>query len=837
MNRCEFDISLIHRLAENELGAEQAEAVKRHMSSCAHCRARFEEFVRMNEALRNCLVANTEYEDTADLIVRRTKSLKPSNARAFRLKRILAVAAVCVVCLALSGYLLTRVYFRKTFSYQVSGMVVRCSAGIQKMAAGEDWQSLRAGQRIGEGIAVRTPESGSFLAFDSIRIWSERAAEFESLGNRALKIREGELYIASGRRRTPVTIELGGARVISNGAVFNISRHGDRGRMGVAAGEVDLVLPDGERLRLAANQEVKFEDEGGVFNLAEAHVGNPFLRLKVSVIDRIRQRFAKVMARYRPDWMQWVRPSNGSPFSPGMWRRPEEMLQFVSYHPVRQALSANTVGDYYESLFVPSNRSLSMGKQRTIPVGWDNAVSFPAWSHDGSMIAYIEQHDKANWWPAVVKVARLDDLAHPWVISQQYEAVMPCFPLAWAPDNRHVLFMAAESFTPDNEKWWDPQYKIKIAPIDPAEGLVRAFDSPFRDLPIKLPLPVGGTISPQIVKLPWGDALLCANWGNIGYIPVEEDGQSIWNDPGLFLTNFNPRELFVAGAVWSPSGSKIIFMAVEDLKVNPVNVYILYDVEDILDGFAPPPRSLKDPRIRKVAPINAAQFSGGFSFDESLAFFEEDVNNAWRSEVPIDFSQTDFDLFYANALPDYESKPTQIQLPGSQVFLTPSPEGNRIAYCNIEEGRYELRVVSFEIEADIDVDLGGVLIDNSGTNLIVPPGTLPDNFAIRISTPFSLTEKAEHEHGETRFFALRLIDAKGLENPKFIEPMTLTIRYTDDEVAGLDEEQLQIYHYDESDPSHGGWVSLGGEVDTVNNEITVEIRHFSMFSVGGSVTR
>jgi len=72
-----------------------------------------------------------------------------------------------------------------------------------------------------------------------------------------------------------------------------------------------------------------------------------------------------------------------------------------------------------------------------------------------------------------------------------------------------------------------------------------------------------------------------------------------------------------------------------------------------------------------------------------------------------------------------------------------------------------------------------------------------------------------------------------IENPKFIEPMTLTIRYTDEEVAGLDEGMLEVYYYDESDPANPVWVALGGMVAPEHNEITVEMRHFSKFSVDG----
>jgi hypothetical protein len=107
---------------------------------------------------------------------------------------------------------------------------------------------------------------------------------------------------------------------------------------------------------------------------------------------------------------------------------------------------------------------------------------------------------------------------------------------------------------------------------------------------------------------------------------------------------------------------------------------------------------------------------------------------------------------------------------------------------------------------------------------------------VRIGTPLNTAEEAELLPGEKPLVALRLLDAEGLEKPKFLEPMTLTIRYTDQEVAGLDEAMLDIYYYDESDPLRPAWVSLTGTVDPDHNEITVEIRHFSKFSVGPKTT-
>jgi hypothetical protein len=442
-----------------------------------------------------------------------------------------------------------------------------------------------------------------------------------------------------------------------------------------------------------------------------------------------------------------------------------------------------------------------------------------------------------------VRVVRLDDLENPWDISQECESVIPFQGVAWAPDNRHVLFTMDDNMEIDDKGhwWWNGPYKIKIAPVDPEQGPLRDFITPFRDIPVNTELVMGATVSPHIVKLPWGDAMLCTNWGNIGYIPIEPDGQSVPHASGLHLTDFDPREVLVFGAGWSPSASMIMFTAVEGFHFGQIKTYILHDVEDILDGFSNPPRSIDDPRIRWVASSENYQAGGGFSYDESLAFFQEDVNQAWDPNYPTNLRGTNFDLFYASVLPGQESGVVQIHVPGSQLFMELSPEGNRLVYSNyVEEtkgrvsvGKGELIVVSFDIKTEVDVALGGFLMDNSGTNLIVPPGTLKEDFGVTISTPFSIGQEAELTEGDNTFFALRLLDTKGLDKPQFIEPMTLTIRYTDDEVEGLEEWALDIYYYDETDPENPRWVPLGGTVDPEYNEITVEIQHFSKFAAGG----
>lgn len=752
------------------------------------------------------------------------------------LKKLLVVLLALIVAVVLSVYLFIRINFSRTYATQIAGVVMRCSEGIKIKYAGGEWKPLKAADRLEEGTQISMPESGrSFMSFDGVRLLSAGMLDIDITGKRAFSLKGGEVAVAAANRKRSLKISLGDASLATRESTLKLG--GGQGLFFVdcISGKIVLKLANGSKRELAAGQRATIS--GMRIEIAASQANDPFAVMKESVIDRIRERFDRVVSRYARRSSGGGERTRLGP-SGGDWTA--EGWEFASYAAgterflnLTQAGFSGSVADYYDTLFAPSNRTILIGKQKIVPLTPTYAASFPIWSHDGSMIAFTETSTYS--WPARVRVVRVDDLDNPWDISQEYEAVLPFFPITWAPDDKHVLFMVADHMefnTHGMNWWWSGPYHIKIAPVDPSSGPVREFASPFHDIPMPLRLPVGKTISPWILKLPWGDALLCANWGNIAYIPVEQDGQSVANAPGLFLTNFNPRRLFVMGGSWSSSGSMILFTAAEDLDFDKLQTYILYDVEDILDGFAQPPRSPDDPRLKKVAPSPNPQLPGNFSYDESLVFYQEDVNGAWIAINPVWMERCNFDLFYADARPDQLSRFTQIHLPGNQMFLRLSPEGNRLVYSNYDHLEYELRVVSFDIEADIDIDLGGVLIDNSGTNLIVPPGALEENFNVRISTPFTIGEEAEIPVGETRLFALRMLDAQGLEKPKFIEPMTLTIRYTQEEIAGLDEGMLEIYYYDESDTAHPAWVPLGATVDLEHNEITVEIQHFSKFSVG-----
>lgn len=71
-----------------------------------------------------------------------------------------------------------------------------------------------------------------------------------------------------------------------------------------------------------------------------------------------------------------------------------------------------------------------------------------------------------------------------------------------------------------------------------------------------------------------------------------------------------------------------------------------------------------------------------------------------------------------------------------------------------------------------------------------------------------------------------------LDGLTFLQPVTLVIEYTDADVAGIDENTLVLFFYDED---NGSWSQEGITVvtrDPANNRITLQITHLTEFALG-----
>ncbi|MFH1754334.1 MAG: hypothetical protein ABIA59_01410, partial [Candidatus Latescibacterota bacterium] len=454
---------------------------------------------------------------------------KRSFLRGFLKKTAIAMAA-CMALIVLSAYLFVHFYFGKTFSNQLAGEVIRCSSGMQASYSSDEWVPLKAGRRLKSGTRIRMPDgTRSFMSFDGLRVLSDGSSEVEITGIRAFSLIEGGVDVESAKLKKTLTIALGSSILTTDDSIVRVDAGKSYFSVECVSGIAELNERQNGSHLLSAGQKATLTDEK--VRIAKGEARNAFAASKIPVLDRIRERFHRVISKYAyriPANIRRADLHNGFQRENMDWAGAG--WQFASYTTgdfinMAQAGMIGSMTDYYETLFVPSNRTISIGREKIILLEPGMAVSVPAWSHDGSMIAYIEHY--ASDWPGEVKVARIDDLDHPWVVSQIFDNVLPMLPVTWAPDDRHILFMSTENIEElaSGEWRWNAPYEIKIAPVDPDEGPVRDFDSPFRDIPLELPLPVGKTLSPHIVKLAWGDAMLCGNWGNLGYIPIEQDGQ------------------------------------------------------------------------------------------------------------------------------------------------------------------------------------------------------------------------------------------------------------------------------------------------------------------------
>ena len=77
-------------------------------------------------------------------------------------------------------------------------------------------------------------------------------------------------------------------------------------------------------------------------------------------------------------------------------------------------------------------------------------------------------------------------------------------------------------------------------------------------------------------------------------------------------------------------------------------------------------------------------------------------------------------------------------------------------------------------------------------------------------------------------YQITATDAKGNFVTNFSKPITLIFTYTDNQIAGLDENTLKVYRWDGTK-----WVSLPSTVNATTNTITATTTNFSYFAIAG----
>lgn len=143
----------------------------------------------------------------------------------------------------------------------------------------------------------------------------------------------------------------------------------------------------------------------------------------------------------------------------------------------------------------------------------------------------------------------------------------------------------------------------------------------------------------------------------------------------------------------------------------------------------------------------------------------------------------------------------------------------------------ELVAVIEPTTGDVTADSGGsVSLSDNKASVDVPAGAVSGTGTISITPTSSYTAPT----GDKTVVGNRVYDFSikvGEEEvTTFLDFITLTFTYTDEEIAGLDESTLGIYIWNETTQS---WDSFGGAVDTENNTVTRKTANFSTFALLG----
>ncbi len=73
----------------------------------------------------------------------------------------------------------------------------------------------------------------------------------------------------------------------------------------------------------------------------------------------------------------------------------------------------------------------------------------------------------------------------------------------------------------------------------------------------------------------------------------------------------------------------------------------------------------------------------------------------------------------------------------------------------------------------------------------------------------------------------------GVSLTQFTKSVTLTFKYSESDISGINEDTLKVYYWD---AANSNWVAVGGTLDKANNTITAEVSHLTIFGVFGDKT-
>ncbi len=385
------------------------------------------------------------------------------------------------------------------------------------------------------------------------------------------------------------------------------------------------------------------------------------------------------------------------------------------------------------------------------------------------------------------------------------------------------------------------------------------------------------------------DTLLAPQNNEIVFLPVHSDGtEDVSRDP-VIVTRLGLTQSLLGQPLIFPSvsndGTAVAFNVWEPATTpDTFDIYVLEDIESILSAPKIPgtdfsslaPTSLSDLRIVdfRASESSHPALIPNFSQDGTLVFYSEDYNDALETtNLYQSIADGDWDILVANR---DGTGDVRFNLAQNQGTVVPFPTGSRMTYVQGSAGSPNMHILATTLVATSNIETDTTQLPQGGTtaviggNIVTLSFTLTDS-AVQVTAPMTLGDASgttielpsdqviNFPSGTTMpeisiftpidpvgnhqlpDFATQIpvIRTFGPPGTQFAPPISITITYSDAEVANIQDESGMIpYLYNvgtqKFEPLDAQF--LGSVVVDVDaNTLTFQTDHFSTYGIGFSV--
>ncbi|GAB4344084.1 MAG: hypothetical protein Kow0099_23150 [Candidatus Abyssubacteria bacterium] len=470
----------------------------------------------------------------------------------------------------------------------------------------------------------------------------------------------------------------------------------------------------------------------------------------------------------------------------------------------------------------PLALGISLGQRESFQPGGED-LFFPTFSNDGTKLAYLKRDNPdpaSGVWNIYVKDLTSESSAYR--VTEDSDWVSVHNTLSWSPNDKRIFFVTET-----------PEGYSRLRYVDATETTDRVSH------PYLTEYSAGWMSGVDFSRAADPHAAFIYN-GELYTVQVDDFGDVTPGATTRQITDTIDFEEGLSWPKWSPDGARVT--CGHSLTPHSAAIWVI----DIA-GLAPGDMIDAETHPNLTIITDTANFAGtpNFSYDGRYIYYCEDVNNVFnsgllgwnrRNSTETMLGDSDFDLFVAKA--DGSAPPERLNIaPLSQGILSASPDGTLLAYNTdddtdgdgVRDG--DIYIQSLVSSQPIS-SAGGEVSDGSGTTVIVPEGALEappeEPVTITIETPLPGSEPPLDTLPVGTSLALaREFGPDGLE---FATPVKIEIHYTDEEVAGLDESNLQIYYYNDAEMTWEALPSDEGCTDPMANVICAWVDHFSVFA-------